>query len=301
MSLIIKYNGTDITDRVEVKQCVHDMYAEQHGDTVLLKCRNENKLWDKWQPKAGDTLEITYGNARTGRMFVKSIEPQAGYFVVRAGSVPDSAQEEASGAWEKITKLQLAKDLAKKHGLELKTYGITDKKFEFLRQSTQKDFEFFENICVLEGDAFLIYNGCMVFYREEHLEQKKPEKTFVLSGENKFCYKENAEYSECTIKNGSMSHTYRKNAGGYAAEKVIQLYIKSIAEAENYAKNMLKFLNKKRKTGYFYTSPIAQELAAGSLINIKTDAAESYNGKVFLTHVRHEYTSNKSKIFFRVP
>ena len=302
MSLTLKYKGVDITSNVSIQHCVHDMYAEEHGDTVVIKFSNSEKLWDKWKPKAGDELEVESGNAKTGKMYVKSTEPMTGYYTIRASSLPASTEVEESESWEKITKLQLAKDFANKHGMTLRTYGVTDRRFEFLRQSSQKDMEFFENLCVLEGDAFLIYDGDMILYNEEKMEQKTPTGTIVVAGNNKFHYEEQMLYSGCKIKNGSKSCTYLQDTSyGYVAEKTVPIYIGSEAEAERYAKGMLRYLNKKKKAGYFYSSPIAQEFAAGSIVRLKNDAAGSYDGTGFIYHIRHDYTNGKSKIFFRVP
>lgn len=302
MSLTFKYKGVDITSRVSIKQCVHDMYAEQHGDTLMLKVKDTEKLWDKWGPAAGDTIELESGNAKSGEMYIKSIEPMSGYFIIRASSLPISTEVEESESWEKVTKLQLAGDMANKHGLTLKEYGITDRKFSFLRKSSQTDLKFFENICVLEGDAFLIFDGCMILYNEKYMEQTTPTATIQVRGSNKFHYEQHMMYSGCTIKNGSISHTYLKTQEyGYVAEKTVPIYIASDAEAERYAQNMLRYLNKTKKVGYLYSNPVAEALAAGSVVKIVTDAAGSYDGTVFITHVRHDYIKGKSKIFFRVP
>lgn len=302
MSLALKYEGVDITSRVNISQCVHDMYCERHADTLLLKFSNSEGLWDKWKPKSGDTLEIEDNNVRSGKMFVKKIEPMTGFFVLKASSIPISADAEHSKSWEKVTKLQLAKDLAHKHGLLLKVYGVEDRKFSYLQQSKEKDFVFFENLCVLEGDAFLIYDGCLILYNEKYMETMSSNRTLKITGENEFHYEEEMEYSGCTIMNESKSFTYMKdNEYWYVAEKKVQIYIESDGDAERYSKNMLRYLNKEKRKGYFYTTPLAKDYAAGSVINIKTVDAGSYDGPVFITHIRHDYKNGKSKIFFRKP
>lgn len=302
MSLTLIYEGVDITSRVLISQYIHDMYAEQHADTLTIQFGNIEGLWDKWKPKAGDTLELKDGNLKTGKMFVKKLEPMTGYYILRASSLPVSAEAEHSHSWEKITKLQLAKDLAKKHELILKTYGLTDRKFEFLRQSSEKDFSFFENLCVLEGDAFLIYDGCMILYNEAYMERIKVSETLNVTGANQFRYEEEMPYSGCTIKNESMKYTYIQNKEyEYIAERTVQTYIASKGDAERYAKNMLRFLNKGKKRGCFYITPIASNYAAGTVVNISTTDAESYDGAVFVTHIRHDYKNGRSKVFFRKP
>ena len=302
MSLALIYEGVDITSRVNISQCIHDMYAEKHADTLLLKFSNSEGLWDAWRPKPGDVLEITDGNVRSGKMFVKKIEPMTGYFILRASSIPISTDAEHSQSWEKVTKLQLAKDFAHNHGLTLKVYGVSDRKFTYLQQSNTKDFVFFENLCVLEGDAFLVYDGCLILYNEKYMEGMSPKRTLKVTGANEFHYTEEMEYSGCTIMNESKKHTYMKEQKyGYVAERTVQIHIASDGDAEEYAKNMLRYLNKKKRKGQFYIAPISKDYAAGSVINIKTTDTASYDGPVFITHIRHDYKNGKSKVFFRKP
>lgn len=302
MSVTVYYKGVDITSYVDIEQCIHDMYAERHGDTLLIKFSDKSKLWDKWGPTNEDKIKVTSGNATTGTMYVKKIEPMAGYYQLRASSLPASTDVVESESWDQITKLQLAKDLANKHGLTLKTYGVTDRKFYYLRQSSKRDLDFLEDLCVMEGDAFLVFDECLILYNESYMEGLTPAATIALTGDNEFSYEKELLYSGCTVTNGTYTYTYLyTDSYGYVPEVEIPYYIASTGDAERYAKNLYKFKNKNKKSGYFYTKPVTEAFAAGSLVKITTEAASSFDGTVFITHLRNDFTLGKSKIFFRVP
>lgn len=125
----ILYEGVDIYPDVSVHRCYHDMYAEKQSDELLLKLNDTRELWDSWNPKKGDTIAIEDGAAKTGKMFVESVIPESGIITLRAYSVPQSAKDKRSKSWEKVKFLQLAQEIAGRHGLTLETYGITDQTY----------------------------------------------------------------------------------------------------------------------------------------------------------------------------
>ena len=141
----ILYEGVDIYPDVSVHRCYHDMYAEKQSDELLLKLNDTRELWDSWNPKKGDTIAIEDGAAKTGKMFVESVVPESGIITLRAYSVPQSAKDKRSKSWEKVKFLQLAQEIAGRHGLTLETFGITDQTYDYVEQNNLADFAFFQN------------------------------------------------------------------------------------------------------------------------------------------------------------
>ena len=54
----------------------------------------------------------------------------------------------------KVKFLQLAQEIAGRHGLTLETYGITDQTYDYVEQNNLADFAFFQNRCTLEARRF---------------------------------------------------------------------------------------------------------------------------------------------------
>ena len=99
-------------------------------------------------------------------MFVESVVPESGIVTLRAYSMPQSVKDKRSKAWEKVKFLQLAQEIAGRHGLTLQTFGITDQTYDYVEQNNLPDFAFFQQRCTLEGAAFLVYDGKLVVYDE---------------------------------------------------------------------------------------------------------------------------------------
>ena len=298
--MTVEYKGVDITDSVDVSSCVIDSYAEEHGDTMTIEFNDVSSLWDLWSPTEDDLIRVYKNNVDSGAMYVREMTPGAGKYKIRASALPLSARSQRSQGWEKITKLQLAKDIADRHGLVLKTYGVTDRKFYYLRQVAQNDFNYFEDLCVIEGDAFIVYDGNLILYNVEYLESVAPVQQVSLDETNEYEYTRQTKYAGCLIRNASTSYTYKPGTTDYIAERKINAYIASAGDAERYAKNMYRYLNRLKESGYFYIG-LADGYSAGSVMSISTKNASSFDGNIFIYHIRHDLVNNKSKVFFRVP
>ena len=69
-------------------------------------------------------------------------------------------------------------------------------------------------------------------------------------------------------------------------------------EANRYAKNLLRLENKRQWTGTLEMD-IQRDLAPGSVVQIKTVGASSFDGRFFIYRVRHDFKTERSKIFAR--
>lgn len=239
----ILYEGVDIYPDISVHRCYHDMYAEKQSDELLLKLNDTRELWDSWNPKKGDSIAIEDGAAKTGKMFVESVVPESGIITMRAYSVPQSAKDKRSKSWEKVKFLQLAQEIAGRHGLTLETYGITDQTYDYVEQNNLADFAFFQNRCTLEGAAFLVYDGKLVVYDEAHMESQQPVDTITITPANDFEYRELGLYAEdpdpevgevlyCYGNCGDLAEWIPPSGGATIVEKTIDI-VTAIGTATN--------------------------------------------------------------------
>ncbi|MCR5337615.1 MAG: hypothetical protein K6E75_03565 [Lachnospiraceae bacterium] len=295
--MILKYKNTDIAGSVDLEYYIHESNAEQKADILKLCFRDPNRLWPKWNPQLGDKLQLKEGSENTGVMYVRKNRPEGAYFYIEASSLPLGVEIERSKAWQGITFRQIGQDIAQRYGLDFSSYGAPDYKYKTLTQQNINDLRFYENLCVLQGCAFLVYNGNLIVYQETYLEEKTEAAAYNLTANNMLRIRREQKYDGCAISNGDMSYKYVKTDGKLIANKKINQFIASRGEAEVIAKNMLKYLNKNKVAGEFYIAPIAGELAAGSVIRIESE--DGYKGKVFVSRIRHDSKIGRSKVFFR--
>lgn len=300
----IIYEGVDIYESVSVNQCYHDMHGEKHADELVIKFNDTRRLWDGWQPKPDDTIEVVDGAAKTGKMFIESIAPENGLQTLRAFSIPPTAKDKRAKSWESVWLIQLAQEIATRHGLTLETYDVEDQLYEYITQQNIADFAFLQQRCTLEGLAFLVYNTKLVLYGEAAIETTAPLKELTITPASTFEYTDDANkgYGSVEVKNGGFVGTFTApNELEKVLTRVLKVQISSQAEADRYAKAILRDANKNQTAGVLWASSLLSEYAPGSVVNIKTEGAGSWNGPAFITRLRHNYVTQTSKLFFRRP
>lgn len=297
------YNGADITDSVSINRCYHDMYAAGRSDDLHLRVNDVDGLWDKWAPAVGDELSVNYGSIGTGTMFVASCVPMNGLYDIVAQSAPASGYEVAHKAWQKVRLLQLGAEIAARHGLAFESYGVTDVLCEYIIQDGESDFRFLHQRAMLEGCAFLVYNKRLIMYSEQYMEAVTPTETLDVTIDGDYRYTDNRHqlYGSCVVESGLYSGQFSADNGSgrvYRPDGIGN--ISSNAEAKRFAKNLLRSHNKGCCEG-FVRSRILPGYAAASTVELKNVRAPSWDGAVFLHHVRNDYSAGQSKLFFRRP
>lgn len=300
----VNFKGQDITKNISINMCYHDMYCECQSDTLNIKFNDSQNEWDIWQPKVGDEISVKYGSIDTGKMFVDSIIPENGLYTIVATSIPPSAKEVKSKAWQKVFLKQIGEEIASNHGLSFENYGVTDVMYDYILQTNETDFSFLNRLCTLEGCAFLVYNGNLILYSQMYMENIEPVKTITLTSDTDYKFIDNSArlYGYCTIEKGLYKGEFTANNGATRQyiPQIFPITLSNQATADRYAKNLLRSVNKNMINGYIY-SRIMPEFAAVSTVNIENYRALSWNGPAFITHIRNDYAKGISKIFFRKP
>lgn len=299
----IIYNGVDITESVVINRCYHDMYASGRSDTLNLYLNDSANLWDKWAPKKGDIIRVEYGAINTGDMFISSVLPSNGAFGIMAQAAPHTGFDLQSKSWQQVHLLQIAREIAQRNGLAFSSYGVEDRLYPYIVQNNEGDFHLLSRLASREGCAILIYNKSLVLYDERHMEAQAPREVLDIAADGEYKYNDRRFnlYGSCIVENDSYSGAFAVDNGSvriYRPENVGS--IGSNAEAERFAKNLLRSVNKGCYGGYV-RSKVLPGYSAGSTVELHNPRAPSWNGTIFIDHIRNDYTKGKSKIFFRKP
>lgn len=298
------YEGVDIASKISINRCEHETFAERKSDQLLLRFNDAAGLWNFWKPVRGEKVRLVDGADDTGVMYVTSIQPENGLYTLRAMSMPLSGENVNSRSWEDVRLLQIGQDIATKHGLKFKVYNVTDRMYSYIKQERQTDFEFLHRRCQLEGCAMLIYDGALIMYDERQMEAAAAAATIKIGADGCFTYFDDSaqSYGTAEIVSGNFRGTYSdKNANtGRILRPKSAIECTSSTEAARFARGLLRAANKNARTGHFRRC-LTRGIAAASVINIETEKASSWNGKIFVTRTRHDFLTGETKVFFRKP
>lgn len=314
------YNGIDIYNDISLNYCVYEMYAEKQADTLVLRLNDPSGIWSKWNPNNNDILRFKEGASDTGKMFLHSLKPENGLFTIRATTIPKSGTVKKSKSWAGGRFLQLGNEIARNHGLTFKSYGCTDQVYPYLKQENETDFALFSRLCTLESCQMLVFDGNLLAYSEQYIEQQAVTGMLEVDKNGNFTYQDNrsACFGSCEVSTGDFSGTFTepntKNISVLRANCIAEaqfhapglsasgdrptLLCNNNAEATRFAKGLLRNVNKYGHTGQFSKS-LLTGYAAASLLQLKTDKANAWNGPVFVYKVRHDFVGNKSTLYFR--
>ena len=203
-------NYTDVSEKVALSSCVHEMYAGGRSDSLRVRISDTDGQFDKWNLRTGSPVEFKDSGTGTGKMFLYSSAPDSSYYDLRAYSMPPSGTIPNSKAWERVHFSQIGQEIAKRHGLEFESYGVADHVYEYRKQENEEDFKFFGRLCTLERAALTIYDGKLIAAYEPYLEAIEPAITIDTTGCHVECEDNSVlSYGSATVSCGPYTGTYK--------------------------------------------------------------------------------------------
>lgn len=293
------YNSVDITSKVDINKAELTDNAGGKADSLELYFNDPKGTWNDWNPIKNDKVIVSRDGLSSGLMYIDELEQQRGTFIIRALSIPQEAKTENTKNWESVRFLEIAYEIALKYGFTLETYGIENYLYNRVDQFEQTDFEFLAWRCLLEGYMLKITNNKVIIYSEAYMESIEAVETLNINqfdGPYKFKNKSTFIYNSCILQYGNIKSFFKPNNAPYGAtKKYTNLYVSSLAEADRFTKDLLRFHNKYEKTGIFATKFNA-DFAAGSNLNIIGVGIS--DGKYFCEQIIHNFIDS-GKTYFK--
>lgn len=291
------YKGIDITDSVEFEKCYYDTYSANHGNGAVITFKDKSNVWDKYNPKLEDVIKITEGPIDTGDMRVVSVIPQTGRYTIEATALPSEWNTVRDKKWNKVRYSDILEGVAETHKLDLKTYSINDRWYSDLEQKNINDLAFLHKISKLEGNDILIRNNTLVVYGVSELENQEVTQIIDVDDSNHLRFIRNIQYGSVEVHGKNKKYVLDYRNGPRYILDIDTNPDNEVVALREYAMNVLKLLDRSSERGWFFTKEIAK-LSAGSVV-ILNSSKNSFNGRIFIEHIRHDFKNNSSKIFFR--
>lgn len=158
-NLKLWYNGRDITDKVDILECVVRDVSGTESDGLNLLCEHAEQ-WLKWGVEKNDIVRVTRGGYDSKDLYINSIAPENGTFRIYATGIKCAPFEPEWKSWENTTLGKIMNECAAEGGMKYSLFGISkDTPYEYLLRDGLRAPAFLEKLLRMEGCVLKSLNG----------------------------------------------------------------------------------------------------------------------------------------------
>lgn len=296
----VLYEGVEINLEISKCKIIDNMGGK--ADSLAISFADIKHECRTWNFEKDNIIEIRDGPFSTGIMYVDGYSCGNGIYNIDALSLRKLSKTKKTRIWEKVSFIDIVKDIAKDEEMFLEVYGEYDFKYERVEQIQKNNIEFLNYRCMLEGLNLKINNGKMIIVSEQYLEAQKeifPVDSNQFIGKYEFKCISNHVYGGCEVSSYSkrfINGKYILNSKNTEIKRITDIAVYSFEEANRFSRNILRAFNKYETIGVF-TIANNIDIAAGNTIKIGN--LDSFNGKYIVESVIYDLIGGKSKLTVR--
>lgn len=313
----ILYENRDITediskDLISLTWCDK---ASKEADELTIKLHNTHGKWSgDWQPAKGAKLTATIipenWNGEEGRTELPcgtfeidetTLSGPPSVVEIKAVSVPITSKARGQArtrAWDNVRLSQIAGDIAGQAGLSLLFDLPNDPLYQREDQLEETDLAFLQGLAEEAGAALKVSHDRLILFDEKEYEKKSSVVTLDVTDLTRWQLKNKSSkvYASCKVKyhdqetDTDIEHEEEADLSDLSGEdrngRTLSLNwrCKSLAEAQEKAKNMLHDANKHEVSG---SIDLPGDIRLVSGINVTLTGLGRYSGKFVLDSVTH--------------
>lgn len=176
----IYYQGTDITDLVQLRKCIVRDTAGGRCDSLEMEFENAAG-WYSWGPEEDDRVSVVQDGYDSGTMYVNRIIPANGRFRIIASALPCRARTKGFRSYYMKTVEEIMHSCAMLSGMEHRIYGIDGSAvIPYIEREDEGCAAFLDRLLTLEGAVLKCVNGKMTAIGIEYAQDLSPVQTMEL-------------------------------------------------------------------------------------------------------------------------
>lgn len=177
----IYYQGTDITDMVQMNTCAIRDTAAGRCDSLELVFENAAG-WYSWGPKEDDKILVSHNGYDSGVMYVNKILPEDGKYRILAASLPCAARAKGSASFRNKTVEEIIRACAMASGMEYQIFGIDPAAvIPYIEREEEGCAAFLYWLLALEGAVLKCINGNYTAIGLDYAQSLDAKQTVELS------------------------------------------------------------------------------------------------------------------------
>ena len=155
------YEGADITDRIDIRKCIHRDVSRRRCDSAEIECEHAAH-WQAWQPQGGDRIELIHDGYTTGTLYLNTVLHEGGRYRMIATSLPPNTFKRAWQSFRNTTLGEIMAMCAAECGMEWKLFGLDEgSSYPYIERRNEGAAAFIERLMKMEGASLKCVSGRM--------------------------------------------------------------------------------------------------------------------------------------------
>lgn len=177
------YEGTDITNYVQVRSCLWKDSSGEHCDLLDIEFENA-ATWMRWGIREDEKIRATSKGIDTGELFVTAALPEEGKFRIVAASLPSGARHRENKSYAENTIEEILRSTAMRCGMEYQVLGIDGNLvIPYWLQSQESGAAALERLLSYESAVLKCCDGKLCAIGISYAQERAPEKTLTIKPE----------------------------------------------------------------------------------------------------------------------
>jgi len=289
------YEGTDMTDYVNVTKCVCRDVSHGRADSMELEF-DHAAAWYQWGPKEDDKIIAEMDGYTTGTMYLNAIIPDGDKFRMLATALPSVARRKAWDAYRNMTLEKIMRQCAAEAGMSINFYGVDiGFQYAYLMRENEGAAAFMDWLGTLEGLAVKAYKEAFRAVSITYAQNLDPVQDFYLDTTQdgiKHMRKEIQKISRLTVLSPYARVAASDSGATYGSPRTVNLPATNVVQAGRWARGLLLAHNRQMET-LTIRSSFNPKMEALRRVEVegKTDA----NGSWIVDEAQHDLVNLKTE------
>lgn len=291
----IYYQGTDITNLVEVRECISRDTCGGRCDSLQMEFENAAG-WYNWGPKEDDQIIVAHNGYDTGVMYLNTVLPEDGRYKIMATALPCIARKKEYRSFTNRTIEEIMRFCGMVTGMRFAIYGIDgNTTIPYIQQENESAAAFLNRLLQWEGAQLKCVNGKYVAIGIGFAQDRQPNQTLEMSAKQ-----QGTEYRRggAKIKSVTVKTPYAKATAedlivaSSHAQIVLDLPASNNIQAGRWARGTLLHRNRKDEI-----LTVETEFNAGfsALTRIDITGSTDATGEWLIEEAEHDFINKTSR------
>lgn len=241
------YQGVDITDEVDIIECVCRDVSGEESDCLMLTLDHAEK-WFQWKPQKNDTIRVTRGGYDSKTMYLNTVVPEDGAYRIYATARRSAPMPEKYQVFEKMTLSSIMSMCAAECGMGAKLYGLSGGiQYPYLLRERMRAPAFLEMLAMREGAVLKCLDGNFAAIGVQYAQNIAAMHEMELENgqmDSQYIDRRDLRWSSVQIKSMFGSGTARDSDADGQTKIITDLAVDDDATAYRWAKGILMMYNR---------------------------------------------------------